>query len=258
MSFENLNTERLVESTVAPRDVVIAGDHSTEPDREARCAICGTPQSDAIGLPVRYANPVCKECDALAVNEEGSEPWEGYPPSERPETDDSVIHLEPDHGENPVYIAGVKCWRRYRFGGWITRRDAYDCSSLEEFREYHRLDGHPIHAFNVAQPGGVELTRESCGSLQDRYQCLQSIYEDAQSVADNSPSESAVMDLWDQLERLDSSITADLLDPDQFTPREVAVMLADELQSLLQTRLTASDSGAWITRAKLCNRYFAE
>ncbi len=83
MSFEQLNTKRLVESTVQPRDIVIAGDQSTEPDGSVRCAICGAPRSDGIGLPVRYANPVCEECDALAVNEEGAVPWEGYPPGGR-------------------------------------------------------------------------------------------------------------------------------------------------------------------------------
>jgi hypothetical protein len=43
---------------------------------------------------------------------------------------------EPD---NPVYVAGVKCWRRYWMGGWVTRRDAFDCDSIEEFHDLHRV-----------------------------------------------------------------------------------------------------------------------
>lgn len=256
MSAENLNTSQFVESAVAPRDVVVAGDTSREPDDEIRCAICGTPASEAAQLPVEYSNPVCEACDALAVNDSSGEPWTGYPPGERPDTEDGVVHLEPDHGENPVFIAGVKCWRRYRFGGWVTRRDAYDCDGLEEFREYHRLDGHPIHAFIVPQPDGVDVTRDDCAGLRRRYDRLQRLHEEAQSLVDGSPDAAAVASLREQLIELDASLGTRFPDGDEFEPNEVVVAIADEIEALLHRRWTADDSGVWITRAKLCQRYF--
>lgn len=98
------------------------------------CPICG---GDGGGTSGSYPNVVCEECDERAVNQDGEEPWHGWPPSEKPESDDDVIQMPPDDGENPVFIDGQKCWRRYRFGGWVTMMDEHDCDSLKEFYEKH-------------------------------------------------------------------------------------------------------------------------
>lgn len=92
-----------------------------------------------------YANLVCESCDEQAVTEKDECPEHGTEylcEDEVVENDDSTtsIQLSPDVGDNPVFINGQKCWRRYRFGGWITRRDEHDCDSVEEFHEKHRHD----------------------------------------------------------------------------------------------------------------------
>ena len=51
-----------------------------------------------------------------------------------------AIRLDPGVGDNPVFIDGQKCWRRYRFSASITRRDDHDSDSVEEFHEKHRND----------------------------------------------------------------------------------------------------------------------
>jgi hypothetical protein len=81
------------------------------------CSVCKRP----LAL-VEYANLVCEDCDRRAKNEQGR------PPDATPAYDD---------GDNPVFIDGKKCWRRYRFGGWVTMRDPDDCPTLERFYEKH-------------------------------------------------------------------------------------------------------------------------
>lgn len=92
-----------------------------------------------------YANLVCESCDERAVTRDLERPQHGneYLGEEsyvKKDDGTTVIRMPPDVGDNPVYIDGQKCWRRYRFGGWITLRDDHDCDSLEEFYETHRND----------------------------------------------------------------------------------------------------------------------
>ena len=82
-----------------------------------KCSICSIPLSDP-QFARNYPNLVCRRCDSRAVNVEGQEPRHN-----------SVL----DYGDNPVFIDGLKCWRRYRFGGFVTMRDVLDCSDLSEF-----------------------------------------------------------------------------------------------------------------------------
>jgi len=98
------------------------------------CPFCGT----AVGQST-HPNLVCDECDERAVGNAGDEPWDGWPDGEAPESDDGTVRLPPDDGENPVFIDGEKCWRRYRFGGWVTMKDEHDCETLEEFYDAHDL-----------------------------------------------------------------------------------------------------------------------
>ena len=88
-----------------------------------RCSICAEPISDGLSS---YPNAVCKVCGRRALNSEGK-PARHY--SEIVvKSDDSkgkprVVIVSDDDGDNPVFIDGIKCRRRYRFGGWVTMRD---------------------------------------------------------------------------------------------------------------------------------------
>jgi len=91
---------------------------------ESSCSICGT-SLDNPNFARNYPNLVCRECDARAVNAEG----------QRPRHESAF-----DSGDNPVFIDGIKCWRRYRYGGYVTMRDMFNCSDLSEFYERHMPD----------------------------------------------------------------------------------------------------------------------
>lgn len=81
---------------------------------DVRCSICGCKVDKFLAM---YQWPVCDKCGSIALSKDG-EPVEG-----RGDTED----------HNPVFINGIKCWRRYRFGGWITIKDPFNCRSLNEF-----------------------------------------------------------------------------------------------------------------------------
>ena len=84
-----------------------------------RCSICGQPH-DNPDFAANYVTTVCPECDSRAVNAAGEPPsWE------------SML----DSGDNPVFVDGHQCWRRYRFGGYVTMRDYWNVGSLELFYE---------------------------------------------------------------------------------------------------------------------------
>jgi len=38
-----------------------------------------------------------------------------------------------DGGDNPLFVDGFKCWRRYKFGGFVTMRDFSVARDIGEF-----------------------------------------------------------------------------------------------------------------------------
>lgn len=122
-------------------------------DNAARCFLCGR----ALPLPAHYPNQVCRTCDGKALTLEGARPLHAsdvvLDPSKPPfyRQDDPAtgrrtlvanLDLGGDYGTNPVFIGTMQCWRRYRFGGWVTMADPEEHTTLESFYAHH---GHPGH-----------------------------------------------------------------------------------------------------------------
>jgi hypothetical protein len=86
---------------------------------KVQCAICGE-EVENPRFARNYPGFVCRKCDSRAVNTKGEAPCH------------ESMH---DSGDNPVFIDGIKCWRRYRYGGYVTMRDDFDCTNIGEFYE---------------------------------------------------------------------------------------------------------------------------
>ena len=84
------------------------------------CAICRADLSADYGtdFAATYPGLVCLSCEAKALNAVGRVPEH---------------NSAGDDGDNPVFIERQRCWRRYRFGGFVTMRDPDNCESLGEF-----------------------------------------------------------------------------------------------------------------------------
>ena len=89
-------------------------------DEISFCSICGS-------LPVGADFPrlVCRRCDALALNDAAR-------PAEGPA-------WAGGGGDNPVYIDGKQCWRRYGQDGWVTMLDLDNCRDFGQFCKVNRL-----------------------------------------------------------------------------------------------------------------------
>ena len=99
-----------------------------------RCSICENTLNYPDSFASMYPNLVCDKCDSRAVNCFGEKALI----YENITVEDGVTTIESlDDGDNPVFIDGHKCWRRYRFGGYVTMRDDYDCADIMEFYKRH-------------------------------------------------------------------------------------------------------------------------
>ena len=109
----------------------------------SNCSICNSKLDYDKSFIKSYPNLVCSKCDEKAVSENnllakhaGEDPqFIKYAKKESKKKDTFI--MPPDGGDNPVYIEGKKCWRRYRFGGWITMYDPDDLSTEKEFYNKH-------------------------------------------------------------------------------------------------------------------------
>ena len=99
------------------------------------CSVCGSKLPNP-EFATNYPNLVCDDCDARARSASGA----------------SANRFMEQPYDNPVYIDGCRCWRRYRFGGHITLRDAFSCDTLNEFYDRHRGENEPLQIFTGQRP----------------------------------------------------------------------------------------------------------
>jgi len=243
MVRENFPLDDSIEDANPKEEVLILG-YDQDGSVTARCSICGIPAADSAGLPGGYANPVCDACDQLAVNTDGEIPWEGWRPGTEPEKNTDAIQLAPDDGENPVYIQGAKCWRRYRFGGWITRRDAFDCNSIDEFLEKHRHEKTWIHAFNSPKPDGVFLP-DNYEELITARREVANLRKHAETLKKGELTEDQYRSFISQIKKAPLSIDIDRLQQ-QVDPDEIILKVGYQAQRFLRG---SSHLGAF------CERY---
>ncbi len=90
-----------------------------------KCPICKTPNSHIVK---GFYKMICVECDTKALNVNG-EPAKYH----KEDIDDNNWPFGFDMGDNPVFIDGQKCWRKYHMDRHITMLDDIDCKSLREF-----------------------------------------------------------------------------------------------------------------------------
>ncbi len=101
------------------------------------CSICGKriERKDIY----YYPNCVCHECDEKAVDSRGILASKLYDQYKYSVLDKSPFSFKEKlieyKGPNPVYINGIKCWRRYTIGGWVTMVDKYNSRNYQEFEK---------------------------------------------------------------------------------------------------------------------------
>jgi len=113
-----------IESTLADKKKalsVLKGEHIRIYGPLYRCRICNAPHEDQ-EFAENYNNLlVCGHCESRALTASNDEPFH-----------DSGE----DDGDNPLFIDGIKVWRRYKFSGYITLFDEHDCENVMDF--YHK------------------------------------------------------------------------------------------------------------------------
>lgn len=85
----------------------------SDKEEVTRCSICGR---EPVGDD--FPRLVCRRCDAMALNDAARPAWSAEDGS---------------RGDNPVFIQGRPCWRRYAPGGWVTMLDVHNCRDFYEF-----------------------------------------------------------------------------------------------------------------------------
>ncbi len=135
------------------------GDRPEKDSLELVCSVCAGELGYDQEFASRYQGIVFVSCDESAVTSSGRQAsgrfadLDPIPEGVQTETNDdgsetyvvsesAAYILFDDDCPNPVFVDGRQCWRRYRFGGWVTMLDPFGCGSLKEF--YARQHGEEL------------------------------------------------------------------------------------------------------------------